>query len=232
MSPAENITPAETHRGWKWVVTFVYGIPLLFALPFFYGSFFIIVGLFTEPLSSARLINDVFLLLWSFAAPIILATSIVLVWRRSLKWALLVLPLSILLFATLAQIRHTQELLKLEAQKNRMGDLMSTEKEETFVGEIEMRAYYGPPNYGENPDTDAKEEVPILRLAVPTNITGINGAIVEIAEMQLDFSRSTIHMSESQGFQLVKGVLRRAETGHHHTPVILEVRSIRASVAN
>jgi hypothetical protein len=29
-------------------------------------------------------------------------------------------------------------------------------------GTLSVKTYYGPPNYGENPDTDAKEALPIL----------------------------------------------------------------------
>ena len=37
----------------------------------------------------------------------------------------------------------------------------------TLKGTLSVKTFYGPPNYGENPDTDAKEDLPILIFKKP-----------------------------------------------------------------
>jgi Domain of unknown function (DUF4431) len=102
-----------------------------------------------------------------------------------------------------------------------------------FKGTLSVKTYYGPPNYGENPDTDAKEALPILILSKPVNVRGNPNpkagfdrrSVEDVREIQLvltvphkDFIGKTV---------LVKGTLFHAFTAHHHTDVLMDVRSIK-----
>jgi hypothetical protein len=102
-----------------------------------------------------------------------------------------------------------------------------------FNGTLSVKTYYGPPNYGENPDTDAKEPLPILILSKPVNVRGNPNpkagfdrrSVEDLREIQLvltmphkDFIGKTV---------LVKGTLFHAFTAHHHTDVLMDVRSIK-----
>ena len=100
-------------------------------------------------------------------------------------------------------------------------------------GKLTIRVYYGPPNYGENPDTDTKEALPVLILSKPVNVrgnpdpkAGFNRKSVEgVREIELVL---TMPHKEFIGKRvLVKGTLFHAFTGHHHTDVLMDVRSIR-----
>ena len=99
-------------------------------------------------------------------------------------------------------------------------------------GKLIVRRYYGPPNYGENPKTDAKETMPILVLSKPINVQGNTDpkasfdrqSVKNVRRIQLEFTKP---YKEFIGKTvLVKGTLFHAFTGHHHTDVLMDVRSI------
>lgn len=100
-------------------------------------------------------------------------------------------------------------------------------------GTLSVKTYYGPPNYGENPDTDSKEELPILVLSKPVSVRG-NPApkagfdrptVEDVREIQLVL---TVPHKEFIGkIVLVKGTLFHGFTGHHHTDVLMDARSIK-----
>jgi hypothetical protein len=100
-------------------------------------------------------------------------------------------------------------------------------------GTLSVKTYYGPPNYGENPDTDAKEELPILILNKPVNVRGNpdpkagfdKQSVEDLREMQLVLTMP--HKEFIGKTVLVKGTLFHAFTGHHHTDVLMDVRSIK-----
>jgi hypothetical protein len=100
-------------------------------------------------------------------------------------------------------------------------------------GTLRVKLYYGPPNYGENPKTDAKEETLILTLSKPVSVRGNpdpeakfdRQSVKNIRKIQLvltmpdkEFIGKTV---------LVKGTLFQAFTGHHHTAVLMNVSSIK-----
>ena len=100
-------------------------------------------------------------------------------------------------------------------------------------GTLSVKTYYGPPNYGENPDTDAREELPILILNKSINVCGNpdpkagfdRKSVEDLREMQLVLKMP--HKEFIGKTVLVKGTLFHAFTGHHHTEVLMEVRSIK-----
>jgi hypothetical protein len=100
-------------------------------------------------------------------------------------------------------------------------------------GTLTIKTYYGPPNYGENPDTDAKEILPVLILEAPVNVRGNadpnagfdRKSVNDVREIQLVLT--TPHREFIGKTVLVKGTLFHAFTGHHHTDVLMDVRSIK-----
>jgi hypothetical protein len=94
---------------------------------------------------------------------------------------------------------------------------------------------YGPPNYGEDPEIDAKLEVPILMLSQPIRVAGdpsspINReSVTNVTEIQLIFGQG----SESHYWRylnskvLITGTLFRRFTGNHFTDVVMIVKTIK-----
>ncbi len=100
-------------------------------------------------------------------------------------------------------------------------------------GTLRVKTFYGPPNYGENPATDAREESPILILKNPVNVRGNRNP-------QIEFDRKSVRNLRAMHLVLVmphkefigrkvivKGTLFHAFTGHHHTNVLMNVQSIK-----
>jgi len=103
-------------------------------------------------------------------------------------------------------------------------------------GKLTIVPKYGPPNYGENPETDEKVKVPILKLSQPVNVRAdpkrdldaYNESFNGVREVQLVFLTDTIRYGHLIGKQLVaKGTLFQAQTGHHYTKVLMTVSEIR-----
>lgn len=99
-------------------------------------------------------------------------------------------------------------------------------------GTILAEEFYGPPNYGENPATDSKEQVLILNLDAPINVIAVlhtgpdqdsyynerHVQLVDLANLPLtDFIGQ--HVS-------LYGTLFEKENGHHHTDVLMDVQNI------
>ncbi len=100
-------------------------------------------------------------------------------------------------------------------------------------GKLTIVMYYGPPNYGENPETDAKEMTPILVLPRPVNVRGdpndeLNSESVEgVKQVQLVFYERPAYRQLVGRQVVVKGTLFHSHTAHHHTPVLMTVTEIR-----
>ncbi|GMO42193.1 MAG: hypothetical protein Ta2F_18210 [Termitinemataceae bacterium] len=84
-------------------------------------------------------------------------------------------------------------------------------------GKIELREFYGPPNYGENPKTDKKESYYFLLLDKSLIINSKN-----IKELQIIFATQKDAGNFMAGERYyIKGKLFLAITGHHHSPVLI-----------
>lgn len=101
-------------------------------------------------------------------------------------------------------------------------------------GELIIRSFFGPPNYGEDPINDSREDAYILKLKYPINVISENKNYeegdFEITELNLE----EIHIAPSSTIRqfigkhvVVKGTFFHAHTGHHHTPVLLSLKEIR-----
>lgn len=119
------------------------------------------------------------------------------------------------------------------AQRNRK--LLKYEPEKvTLVGRVVLKTFYGPPNYGENPKTESKESQYVLLLDSPVDVIGSLNDPGNVAErgvrkvtlLVLDFKSHPVEPWRGRRVA-VEGSLFHANTGHHHTKVLIEVASIR-----
>ena len=104
----------------------------------------------------------------------------------------------------------------------------------TLTGLLVSRTFYGPPNYGENPKTDTKESQYILILDSPVNVIGDPNSPINRTEQGIKKVTLVVHDFKAHpvepllGSRIeVSGTLFHAQTGHHHTKVLIEVSSIR-----
>lgn len=95
---------------------------------------------------------------------------------------------------------------------------------------------YGPPNYGKNPEADAKYDIPIILLNEPIRVDEDPvDPKNKVALMNVSFVQLIFHSTPSEKYWryanqdiVVTGTLFRAETGHHYTDVVMDVKAIRA----
>lgn len=100
-------------------------------------------------------------------------------------------------------------------------------------GRLVIQFKYGPPNYGEQPQTDQKVKVPVLVLKNPVSVLssqedGYNSQpVYRTTQIQLAFIDSGTAYNNLIGKNVaVTRSLFHAHTGHHYTHVVLKVRSI------
>ena len=105
-------------------------------------------------------------------------------------------------------------------------------------GTLVVRTFFGPPNYGENPKTDSKEQQLILLLGSPVNVRGQVGDDVTVNASVRNARRVTLVPNENYPSKkfvgrrvIVKGTLFHAHTGHHHTEILIMVQSMRLAEA-
>ena len=101
-------------------------------------------------------------------------------------------------------------------------------------GTLITRMYYGQPGYGEDPENDAKEYPYILQLDKPINVKAQEGDIMnsdtfDVKEIQVvplgEEDLKSIKKYLDKRIK-IEGTLFSALTGHHHTEVLIEVKSI------
>jgi hypothetical protein len=102
-------------------------------------------------------------------------------------------------------------------------------------GRLQATERFGPPNYGEDPRTDARQRILLVRLpeqvvvradtADPVN----NETVAGVREVQLLLSPEAVaqYVGLLGREVIVQGTLSRAVTGHHYTPVVMTIRDIR-----
>ena len=134
------------------------------------------------------------------------------------------------LFFALGAAAATQPAASAEKCLHYMGDPVALE------GHVTLRTFFGPPNYGEQPTNDSKERQAILRLSNPICVIA-NSRDSDVAEQ--DQSEVTLvpingeNLRRYQGKAVnVRGTLFHANTGHHHTPVLIEIEHIQSVRSN
>jgi len=103
----------------------------------------------------------------------------------------------------------------------------------TIHGTLSSKVYWGPPGYGEDTTVDERENVYLLLLDKGINIQapkkdlsdGYNAAINNVMQLQLVNQQSLDAYLNKE--VTVTGTLFGAQTGHHHTDVLLDVKSIK-----
>lgn len=97
-----------------------------------------------------------------------------------------------------------------------------------LTGKVERRTFYGPPNYGENPRTDSRETQAILRLDRPLCTAGSVDGLEQAEDAQELVTLVPLGPFSLKPFAgkrvSVKGSLFHAHTGHHRTPILIELR--------
>jgi hypothetical protein len=100
----------------------------------------------------------------------------------------------------------------------------------TLTGKVEFKIFYGPPNYGENPETDSRETQAILLLSEPICVHANPGNTEESEQNQTEVTLVPYNNENLEDYMekeiIVQGTLYHAHTGHHHTPVLMEIESI------
>lgn len=105
----------------------------------------------------------------------------------------------------------------------------------TLRGKLTMIVKYGPPNYGEDPERDSVEHPIILILPLPIRVQGdpnseLNSeTVTNIGHVQL-----VIYTGVAAGYSRyfgrnveVTGSLMKSFSGHHHTDVLLIVKTLK-----
>ncbi|MBI9011793.1 MAG: DUF4431 domain-containing protein [Clostridiales bacterium] len=85
-------------------------------------------------------------------------------------------------------------------------------------GRLTTEIFYGPPNYGENPETDEKEYPYVLMLDKP-----IKSGELEVTMMQVVPHNTHSVQNSLNKHVKVEGTLFFAITGHHHTPILINM---------
>jgi hypothetical protein len=106
----------------------------------------------------------------------------------------------------------------------------------TLIGTIFTRIYFGPPNYGEHPDSDGRDTAFLLLLDAPicvsasahpeqdNNSSESNQILIQLAAVSINVTV----LSKAVGKRAtVRGSLYHALTGHHRTPVLMDVNDVR-----
>jgi hypothetical protein len=110
---------------------------------------------------------------------------------------------------------------KLEEYYLLLGEHNKTSDFEMSVyGNISLKKFYGPPNYGETPETDEIEAYYVLTLIEPIILENVLKLNVG-EEIQLILNSNVNEKFNANSNYNIKGNGFLALTGHHHTPIIL-----------
>lgn len=107
-----------------------------------------------------------------------------------------------------------------------------------LVGVLRLTQQFGPPNFGETPETDSVISVPFLTLTTPINVRGDSTATVndetheQVAEIQLVLSPESDLSSLVDQRVAVTGALFQKHTGHHFADVLMNVQSFARDSSN
>ena len=125
----------------------------------------------------------------------------------------------------------TDELLKQKRLKLKYANAKnySFDVPVEIYGTIVAETFYGPPGYGENPDTDSKERYYLLLLDSPIDVIAKAGdeyseTTKGVTKMQLVVDSDFYNGNYLNKFVKLNGSLFYWFTGHHHTQALLDVK--------
>jgi hypothetical protein len=102
-----------------------------------------------------------------------------------------------------------------------------------LTGTLRIVPKFGPPNYGENPESDQKLMIPILELSRRVDICGDSTSEINrdafngLREIQVLFPPGTEYNGFRDRAVVVAGTLSQAVMSHHFTPVVMVVKTIQ-----
>ncbi len=105
----------------------------------------------------------------------------------------------------------------------------------TLNGKLITVPKYGPPNFGESPETDARLSVPILVLSRPVDVCGDSTSEINtssfhgVKELQVIFHDSLGARPFLDQNVIATGTLFEHHTMNHYTDVLLSLKTIRVS---
>ena len=94
----------------------------------------------------------------------------------------------------------------------------------TISGKLAIKQFYGPPNYGETPKIDKIESYYVLQLYEPITVQE-GSSTATVNEIQLILYNNNSGLITG-GNYVVEGEAFFAQTGHHHTPIMISVNRI------
>lgn len=103
-------------------------------------------------------------------------------------------------------------------------------------GFIKNETFFGPPGYGENPQTDSREECYILNIDNPINVISNSSEKKEFDFNDTKYSISKIQLTSTSGVELsnyknklvrLTGTFFGAISGNHHTEILMDVKAIQ-----
>lgn len=101
-------------------------------------------------------------------------------------------------------------------------------------GTIKTETFFGPPGYGEDPQTDSREVSYILNLDNSINVISkskeegdFNSTRYNISKIQLTSTSDVEFTNYKNKFVRLTGTFFGAHTGHHHTDVLMDVKKIK-----
>jgi uncharacterized protein DUF4431 len=143
----------------------------------------------------------------------------------------------ILIIATLALAACTgSPAATTDSEEAKTGNALEYQYEpavSTLHGTLTSKVYFGPPGYGEDTLADEKERTYVLVLDKGIAIQqpkkdlsdGYNAAIGNVTHIQL-LNQESLDKYLNKTVS-VTGTLFGAQTGHHHTDVLLDLKSIK-----
>lgn len=100
----------------------------------------------------------------------------------------------------------------------------------TLSGKVKLQTFFGPPGYGENPDSDSRETQAILLLEKPICVEANPKDYEEAEQNQRELTLVPLGKENLKDYEenqiMVQGALYHAFNGHHHTPVLIEIKHI------
>jgi hypothetical protein len=98
----------------------------------------------------------------------------------------------------------------------------------TLSGTVTIETFFGPPNYGESPATDSREQQAILHLLNPlcTVASGDDPAERDQVKVTLVPTGKFSLRPFAGKLVTVNGSLFHAINGHHHTPILVAISQV------
>jgi len=110
----------------------------------------------------------------------------------------------------------------------------------TLQGVLYLKLFYGPPNFGENPETDAKDEQYLLKLDAPICVNPDGQVKSFNNEAESGLTDVQLVVNDPKFWPLLKrgldhrikatGTLYHAHTAHHRTKVLLWLKDVSDAV--